>query len=123
MPQLAGAGYRVIAVDPRGMGESDAPVGSYDMATVSTELHHFASQIGLFENGPIAVVAPDVGSRIDYAGAVDCRSDIRRVALFRALIPGLSAPPPDLTDNDANLRHWHFSLNPHHKLPNSPQPL
>src|SRR3546814_2388641 len=82
MPQLAGAGYRVIAVDPRGMGESDAPVGSYDMATVSTELHHFASQIGLFENGPIDVVGPDVGSWIAYAWAVDWRSAIRRVAMF-----------------------------------------
>src|SRR3546814_5059404 len=99
------------------MGESDAPVGSYEMATVSTELHHFASQIGLFENGPIDVVGHDVGSWIAYAWAVDWRSDIRRVAMFDALIPGLSAPPTDLPANEANLRSWHFSFKQLDELP------
>ncbi len=117
MPQLADAGYRVIAVDPRGMGESDAPAGNYDMATVSTELHHFAAKIGLFENGPIDVVGHDVGSWIAYAWAADWRSDIRRVAMFDALIPGLSAARSDLPAEEANLRSWHFSFNQLDELP------
>ncbi len=117
MPQLAAAGYRVIAVDPRGMGESDAPPGSYDLATVSAELHHFAAKIGLFENGPIDVVGHDVGSWIAYAWAADWRADIRRVAMFDALIPGLSAPRSDLPADEANLRSWHFSFNQLDELP------
>ncbi|MBF6616325.1 MAG: alpha/beta fold hydrolase [Candidimonas sp.] len=117
MPRLADAGYRVVAIDPRGMGESDAPVGSYDMTTVSTELHHFAGKVGLLENGPIDVVGHDVGSWIAYAWAADWRSDIRRVAMFDALVPGLSAARSDLPAEEANLRSWHFSFNQLDELP------
>jgi pimeloyl-ACP methyl ester carboxylesterase len=117
MPQLVEAGYRVVAVDPRGMGESDAPSGNYDLGTVSTELHHFARTIGLFENGPVTVVGHDVGAWIAYAWAADWRSDIRQIALLDALIPGLSAPRTDLPVDEAIRRSWHFSFNQLDVLP------
>ncbi|MGV8918804.1 MAG: alpha/beta fold hydrolase [Pseudomonas sp.] len=117
MPQLVDAGYRVIAIDPRGMGESGAPVGRYDLATVATELHAFAQTIGLLANGPIDVVGHDVGSWIAYAWAADWRADIRRVAVLDALIPGLSAPRTDLPVAEANRRSWHFSFNQLDDLP------
>lgn len=117
MPQLVDAGYRVIALDPRGMGESDAPAGRYDLATVATELHQFAQVLGLFENGPIDVAGHDVGTWIAYAWAADWRSDISRVALLDALIPGLSTPRTDLPVDEANRRSWHFAFNQLDDLP------
>lgn len=117
MPQLVDAGYRVIAVDPRGMGESDAPIGDYDLGTVAAELHSFAQTIGLFERGPIDVVGHDVGTWIAYAWASDWRSDIRRLALLDALIPGVSAPRTDLPVDEANRRSWHFAFNQLDDLP------
>lgn len=111
MPQLVDAGHRVIAIDPRGMGESDAPPGGYDLASVAAELHHFAQVIGLLENGPIDVAGHDVGSWIAYAWAADWRSDVRRVALLDALIPGLSVPRSDLSVDETNRRSWHFAFN------------
>ncbi|WP_213881695.1 alpha/beta hydrolase [Pseudomonas sp. dw_358] len=117
MPQLVDAGYRVIAVDPRGMGESDAPIGDYDLGTVAAELRSFAETIGLFENGPIDVVGHDVGTWIAYAWAADWRSDIRRIALLDALIPGVSAPRTDLPVDEANRRSWHFAFNQLDDLP------
>jgi pimeloyl-ACP methyl ester carboxylesterase len=111
MPQLVAAGHRVIALDPRGMGESDAPAGGYDLASVAAELHHFAQTIGLLDNGPIDVVGHDVGSWMAYAWAADWRPDVRRVALLDALIPGLSAPRTDLSIDEANRRSWHFAFN------------
>lgn len=111
MPQLVEAGHRVIALDPRGMGESDAPAEGYDLASVAAELHHFAQTIGLLENGPIDVVGHDVGSWMAYAWAADWRPDVRRVALLDALIPGLSAPRTDLSIDEANRRSWHFAFN------------
>ncbi|MDB5460598.1 MAG: alpha/beta hydrolase, partial [Caulobacteraceae bacterium] len=35
MPLLAKAGRRVIALDPRGMGDSDRPASGYEMRTVA----------------------------------------------------------------------------------------
>ncbi|ALE88069.1 alpha/beta fold hydrolase [Pseudomonas versuta] len=117
MPQLVDAGYRVIAVDPRGMGESDAPIDDYDLGTVAAELRSFAETIGLFERGPIDVVGHDVGAWIAYAWAADWRSDIRRIALLDALIPGVSAPRTDLSVDEANRRSWHFAFNQLDDLP------
>ena len=36
-PLLASAGRRVIALDPRGMGDLDRPASGYDMRTVAAE--------------------------------------------------------------------------------------
>jgi pimeloyl-ACP methyl ester carboxylesterase len=117
MHELAKSGRRVIAVDPRGMGESDAPVGRYDAGTVAAEIHAFAETLGLFSNGPIDVAAHDVGVWISYALAADWRSDIRRIALLDALVLGLSAPRTDLPVAEANLRSWHFAFNQLDELP------
>ena len=117
MTQLVDAGYRVIAVDPRGMGESDAPVSDYDLWTVAAELHHFAETIGLFGKGPIDVVGHDVGTWIAYAWAADWPLDIQRVALLDALIPGISVPRTDLPVDEANRRSWHFAFNQLDDLP------
>ncbi|SEQ00021.1 Pimeloyl-ACP methyl ester carboxylesterase [Pseudomonas sp. NFACC02] len=117
MPQMVEAGYRVIAVDPRGMGESDAPAGPYDLRSVATELHQFAEKIGLFDEGPINVAGHDVGTWIAYAWAADWPADIRRVALLDALIPGVSAPRTDLPSDEANRRSWHFAFNQLDDLP------
>jgi pimeloyl-ACP methyl ester carboxylesterase len=117
MHELVRSGRRVIAVDPRGMGESDAPVGSYDAGTVAAEIHAFAHKLGLLDDGPIDVAAHDVGVWITYALAADWRSDIRRIAVLDALVPGLSAPRTDLPVVEANLRSWHFAFNQLDELP------
>ena len=47
MPLLAKAGRRVIALDPRGMGDSDRPASGYEMRTVAAELHDFVEALKL----------------------------------------------------------------------------
>jgi pimeloyl-ACP methyl ester carboxylesterase len=117
MPQLVAAGRRVIALDPRGMGESAAPPDAYDLATVAAEIHAFAETIGLLENGPIDVAGHDVGAWIGYAFAADWRTDVGKLALLDALIPGLTTPRTDLPQREANLRTWHFTFNQLDDLP------
>jgi pimeloyl-ACP methyl ester carboxylesterase len=46
MPLLAAAGPRVVALDPRGMGDSDRPNSDYDMRTVVAEVHDFTEAVG-----------------------------------------------------------------------------
>ncbi|MGH9898324.1 MAG: alpha/beta fold hydrolase, partial [Pyrinomonadaceae bacterium] len=38
MPALTEAGYRVVAVDYRGAGESEKPAGGYDKATMTADI-------------------------------------------------------------------------------------
>ena len=117
MVQLVAAGRRVIAIDPRGMGESDAPGGAYDLTTVAAEIRAFAEATDLLDDGPLDVVGHDVGAWIAYAYAVDWPEDVRRLAVMDALIPGVSIPRTDLDPIETNLRNWHFAFNRLDALP------
>jgi pimeloyl-ACP methyl ester carboxylesterase len=117
MPRLVAAGRRVIAVDPRGMGDSQRPAHGYDLIAVAADMHGLAEILGLLSEGPIDVAGHDVGAWIAYAFASDWRSDVRRVAVLDALIPGLSAPRMDLGVREGNLRSWHFPFNQLDDLP------
>ncbi|ULH10041.1 alpha/beta hydrolase [Serratia marcescens] len=117
MVDLVNAGRKVIALDPRGMGDSDAPVDGYDLTTVAAEIHAFVEALRLTEHGPIDVAGHDVGAWIGYAYAADWAQDIRKIALLDALVPGLSIPRSDLPPEEVALRSWHFSFNRLNDLP------
>ena len=118
MPLLASAGRRVIALDPRGMGDSDRPASGYDMRTVAAEIHGFVEALGLTANAALDVVGHDVGTWIGYAYAADWPGDVRRLALFDARLPGVSPPPAaGIPSEDLNLKTWHFAFNRLDDLP------
>ena len=117
MPRLVAGGYRVIAVDPRGMGDSDRPPSGYDLGTVAADMHGFVETLGLLQSGPIAVATHDVGSWIGYVYASDWPGDIQRLAVMDSLVPGISTPRTDLPPDEANLRSWHFGFNRLDDLP------
>jgi len=117
MAELVKAGRRVIAIDPRGMGESDAPAQGYSLGAVAAEIREFASIIGLLEQGPIDLAGHDVGTWIAYALASDWPSDVRRLAVLDALVPGISTLRTDLPPVEANIRSWHFAFNQLDQLP------
>jgi pimeloyl-ACP methyl ester carboxylesterase len=117
MTRLVAAGRRVIALDPRGMGESDRPAGNYDLTTVAVDIHELAKALGLLTDGPIDVAGHDVGTWIGYAYAADWPDDVKRLAVMDALVPGLSSPRTDLAPDEANLRTWHFAFNRLDDLP------
>ncbi len=118
MPLLAARGRRVIAVDPRGMGDSDKPASGYDLTTIATDLHQFANALGLLNDGPLDVAGHDIGTWIGHAYAADWPEDIRRLALFDAALPGITPPPPaGIPAAEANLKTWHFAFNRLDDLP------
>ncbi|WP_346830844.1 alpha/beta hydrolase [Pseudomonas abietaniphila] len=117
MAALVDAGRRVIAIDPRGMGDSDAPPQGYSLGEVAAEIREFASTIGLLEQGPIDLAGHDVGTWIAYALAADWPSDVRRLAVLDALVPGISTPRTDLPPAEASIRSWHFAFNQLDQLP------
>ncbi|MDZ5647199.1 alpha/beta hydrolase [Nitrospirillum sp. BR 11828] len=118
MPLLADAGRRVIAVDPRGFGESDRPAGGYDLGTAAADMHGLAVALGLLAEGPLDVVGHDVGTWIGHAYAADWPGDVRRLALVDAALPGITPPPPPgIPSDEANARTWHFAFNRLDDLP------
>lgn len=118
MPALAMTGRRVIAVDPRGLGDSDKPENGYDLATVAQDLHQFAESLELLAHGPLDVAGHDIGAWIAYAWAADWPRDIGRLALYDAALPGITPPAPaGIPSEEANIRTWHFSFNRLEALP------
>ena len=118
MPLLARAGRRVIALDPRGMGDSDRPASGYDMRTVAAELHDFVEALSLSANGPVDIVGHDMGVWIAYAYAAEWPDDVKRLAVFDAALPGISPPPPaGIPSAEANVKTWHLAFNRLDDLP------
>ncbi|MFM0046021.1 alpha/beta fold hydrolase [Paraburkholderia sediminicola] len=112
MPMLTRAGRRVIAIDPRGMGDSDRPAFGYDMGTIAADVHGLVEALGLCSDGPIDVVGHDIGTWIGYAYAAEWPEDVKRLVVFDAALPGIS-PPPDagIISEEANVKTWHFTFN------------
>ena len=118
MPLLANAGRRVIALDPRGMGDSDRPASGYDMRTVAAELHGFVEALGLTANGPIDIVGHDLGTWMGYAYAAEWPGDVKRLAVFDALLPGITPPPPaGIPSAEVNVKTWQLAFNRLDDLP------
>ena len=118
MPLLAKAGRRVIALDPRGMGDSDRPASGYEMRTVAAELHGFVEALGLTANGPLDIVGHDLGTWIGYAYAAEHPSDVKRLAVFDALLPGITPPPPPgIPSAETNVKTWQLAFNRLDDLP------
>lgn len=117
MTALAGAGFRVIAADPRGIGQSGRPADGYDTGRAAADLHGLMRKLG---HERYSVVGHDVGMWIGYALASDRPGAVERLAVMEALIPGLDAPPPVFMPRGENVFFWHFMFN---QLPDLPERL
>jgi pimeloyl-ACP methyl ester carboxylesterase len=82
---ILGPADQVIALDPRGMGDSDRPASGHDLRTVTSDVHGFVGALGLTSKGPVDVVGHDVGTWIGYAYAAEwpscCRTRTRVLVL------------------------------------------
>ncbi|PFH11019.1 pimeloyl-ACP methyl ester carboxylesterase [Collimonas sp. PA-H2] len=118
MPALAASGRRVIAIDPRGMGDSSHPLEGYDLKTVANDVHQFVEALGLAHDGQLYVAGHDVGAWIAYAYAADWSADVKRLVVLEAALPGITPPAPaGVPSDNANTRTWHFGFNRLDDLP------
>ena len=116
MPLLA-TGYRIVAPDLPGQGDSDRPMGGYDTQTLATRVHGLLQQLG-FER--YSLVAHDVGAWVAYPYAALFGGEVRRLVLMDAGIPGITLPEALPTAPDRAWRTWHFAF---HSLPDLPEML
>lgn len=85
LPELS-KHFTVIAPDLRGVGESDKPVSGYDKKTMATDVHELVKQLG-YKN--INLAGHDIGLMVAYAYAAQYGSEVKKVALLDALLPGV----------------------------------
>jgi pimeloyl-ACP methyl ester carboxylesterase len=108
MPALA-ADFEVVAVDQRGRGLSDKPVGGYDTATLAGDMIALMDVLG---HDRFAVVGHDTGFAIGYALAADHPDRIDRVVLADIPgSPGAAPSPPVFVPGPINDRLWHLPFN------------
>lgn len=102
---LAEAGYRVIAPDYRGAGDSNKPRDGYDKWTMAGDIHHLVHTI-LGVEGPVSVVGHDLGSMLALGYALRYREDIVSVTFMEAPLPGTDYYEERKVAKSA----WHFDF-------------
>jgi len=76
----------VIAPDLRGFGESAKPEGGYDKKTMAQDIQALATTLG---HSRISIVGHDIGLMVAYAYGAQYSSDVERIALMDAFLPGV----------------------------------
>ncbi len=114
MPELA-SNYRVIAVDLRGMGESNRPETGYDTLTLANDISALMAHVGASR---YSVVGHDIGMWVAYPLAATHGGQIEKLVVSEAHIPGVTPPVPMLQPPDVNARLTQFMFN---RLPELPE--
>jgi pimeloyl-ACP methyl ester carboxylesterase len=78
--------HTVIAPDLRGFGQSSKPEGGYDKKTMAQDVHALAQSLGLRR---AQVVGHDIGLMVAYAYAAQYPTDVERIVLMDAFLPGV----------------------------------
>lgn len=105
MPALAAAGYRVVAVDYRGAGESERPLGGYDKATMAADVRALVGQLGRTR---INLVGRDIGVMVAYAYTAQWPDEVARLVMLDVPVPATRAWNEAKSKSDPQL--WHFGL-------------
>ncbi len=76
----------VIAPDLRGAGQSSTPADGYTKAAMARDIHALTSKLGYQR---IQIVGHDIGLMVAYAYAAQYPSEVERIALMDAFLPGI----------------------------------
>lgn len=107
------AGYRVIAPDYRGAGDSSHPKLGYDKVTVAHDLYVVAhDHLGI--KSPIHVVGQDIGGMVAHAYAASHPEHTRSVMFGECPLPGAD-PYENGFKNSPGM--WHFVFQQQLDLP------
>jgi pimeloyl-ACP methyl ester carboxylesterase len=102
MPQLA-TSHTVIVPDLRGAGNSERPQSGYDKKTMAIDIHELVQQLGFKQ---VSIVGHDIGLMVAYAYAAQFRSEVNKVVLMDAFLPGVGDWKSVWLMRD--LWHFHF---------------
>ncbi len=80
------ATHTVIAPDLRGFGESGITPAGYTKAELARDVHALVQRLGV---GRIQIVGHDIGLMVAYAYAAQYPSEVARIVLMDAFLPGV----------------------------------
>ncbi len=98
---LLATNHTVIAPDLRGAGDSERPRGGYDKKTLAQDIHALVHQLGFDQ---AIVVGHDIGLMVAYAYAAQYPTDVPKIVLMDAFLPGVG----DWTSVWLLRDLWHF---------------
>jgi pimeloyl-ACP methyl ester carboxylesterase len=96
--------FTVIAPDLPGIGDSDIPKDGLDMRSAAIRIHDLAKSLGVQK---AEVVGHDIGLMVAYAYAAQFPSEVTKLLLMDAFLPGVRGWEP--VYNDPHI--WHFRFN------------
>ena len=102
IPKLA-TNHTVIAPDLRGAGQSATPADGYTKAAMAHDIHALTQKLG-YER--IRIVGHDIGLMVAYAYAAQYPSEVDRIVLMDAFLPGVGKWRDVWLMRD--LWHFHF---------------
>ncbi|MGY4625077.1 alpha/beta fold hydrolase [Bradyrhizobium sp. USDA 4486] len=109
---LVDAGFRVVAPDYRGAGNSSKPAFGYDKRTMAGDIRRLLrDHLGI--KGQIILVGHDVGLMVAYAYAQVYREEVSRLVAVDAPLPGTAI----FDQLRGNPRNWQFSFHNVRDLP------
>jgi pimeloyl-ACP methyl ester carboxylesterase len=85
IPQLTTT-HTVVAPDLRGIGGSQRAPGGYDKKTMAQDVHELVRQLG---HQSAQVVGHDIGLMVAYAYTAQFPSEVTKVVLMDAFLPGI----------------------------------
>lgn len=103
IPRLAQR-FKVIAPDLPGIGDSDIPKDGLDMKSAAIRIHDLAKSLGVDK---AEVVGHDIGLMVAYAYAAQFPSEVTKLVLMDAFLPGVPGWEPIYN----NPHIWHFRFN------------
>lgn len=78
--------HTVIIPDLRGAGASEKPASGYDKKTMAQDIHALVKSLGIEQ---ATIVGHDIGLMVAYAYAAQFPSEVNRVILLDAFLPGI----------------------------------
>jgi pimeloyl-ACP methyl ester carboxylesterase len=103
-----GKDYTIIAPDMRGLGDSSRPLTGYDKKTIASDIQELVKSLGYQR---INLVGHDIGLMVAYAYAAQYPTEVEKLALLEAPIPGVGDIWEKVYTNPA-LWHFHFIKSP-----------
>jgi pimeloyl-ACP methyl ester carboxylesterase len=92
MPELS-KHFTIVAPDLPGVGESSKPKDGYDKKTMASVIHKLMKKLGYTS---INLAGHDIGLMVAYAYAAQFGSEVKKLALMDALLPGIEPVWSDL---------------------------
>ena len=110
MPVLAQR-FTVIAPDLPGIGDSGIPTDGLDMKSAAIRVHELTRSLGITK---ASVVGHDIGLMVAYAYAAQFPSEVQKLVVMDAFLPGVAGWGGRLQHPDL----WHFRF--HGPTPEAP---